>query len=181
MFAYTIKPQKTLSAFVYCLLILIAVSCANKPEKNKVDVAIKIDLIKKQLGNTGYSISIPPNYSIKVTDGPDFSVYYFSPTDTTLTNKFNGGIYVGNYPTKLDAENDSCKTEILKSIFLNKVQEWEVYNCQNKYAIQTIIENENGDMWVQRLHAFGRTKNRADLQLILKIYSTLKRKEKVIK
>jgi hypothetical protein len=58
-------------------------------------------LTEKQIGDLNYTISIPRDYSIKENQGPDFSVFHFSPTDTTVKNKFSGGIYFGNYRPNL--------------------------------------------------------------------------------
>jgi hypothetical protein len=162
------------------LMILIAVSCKDSGDKtsdqSKDDLEVKIPLIEKQIGDSGYSMSIPMNYSIKTHDGPDFSVYYFSPTDTTINNKLTGGLYLGNSPGLFNAENDSCKIEMFKGKVLNQQQNWTVYNCQKNYSIQTIVKNKEGEEWNQTVHVFGKAKSKDELQVILKIFSTLKKR-----
>ena len=164
--------------FLLTLIISIQSSCtfnANKDKSNDVKNS-NIALTEKPIGESGYVLSIPADYSVTTTNGPDFSVYYFSPKDTTVTNKLTGGIYFGNHPSKFEADNDSCKIETVKGKILDNTQDWTVYNCQEDYSIQTIAENKNGEGWNQMVHAFGHAKNKDELQLILEIYSTLKKK-----
>lgn len=56
------------------------------------------------------------------------------------------------------------------------MQEWRVYNCQGDFSIHTIADNKKGEGWNQQIHAFGHTKSSDELQKILDIYSTLKKK-----
>lgn len=165
---------------ICCLIITVytLTSCNNNmgSEQNNSNPTSKLPLTEQLMGESGYSISIPTDYSIKTTDGPDFIVYYFTPSDSTINGEFSGGIYLGNFPTPFEAANDSCKTEILKGEILDSLQEWTVYNCQGDYSIQTIVENKKNEDWNQNIHAFGSTKNKAGLQTILAIYSTLRKK-----
>lgn len=165
-------------AFCLTLIILTQTSCNNNRTKDNssTDKNSKVNLIEKSIGNSGYVISIPADYSITTSNGADFSVYYFSPTDTTVKNKLSGGLYFGNYPHELEPDNDSCKTETLKGKFLDTTQEWTVYNCQGDFSIQTIADNKKGEGWNQQIHAFGYAKHSNELQIILDIYSTLKKK-----
>lgn len=165
-------------AFCLTLITLIQTSCNNNRTKanSNTDKINKVNLIEKPLGKSGYVISVPADYSITSSDEPDFSVYYFSPTDTTVKNKLSGGLYFENYPHKFEPDNDSCKTETLKGKILDTIQEWTVYNCQGDFSIQTIADNKKGEGWNQQIHAFGHAKNSNELQIILDIYSTLKKK-----
>lgn len=164
--------------FYLTLIISIQSSCTyNETKDNSNNAKVSnIALTEKPIGESGYVLSIPNDYSITTSNGPDFSVYYFSPTDTTAINKLSGGLYFGNYPSKFEADNDSCKTETLEGKILDNSQNWTVYNCQEDYSIQTIVENKKGEGWNQKVHAFGHAKNKDELQIILEIYSTLKKK-----
>jgi hypothetical protein len=163
-------------AIPICLAFLFLISCTHTSSKNKKLKTKRIQLTEQELGKSGYYISLPNDYSIKVTDGPDFSVYYFSPSDTTLKGKLTGGLYFGNNPGDFEAVSDSCKTEILKGKILDNIKEWTVYNCLEDYIIQTIADNKNGEEWNQKVHAFGHTKSKNELKIILDIYSTLRKK-----
>lgn len=100
-----------------------------KTDNVSVDSTFVKGLVETQIGKSDYYISIPKEYSINETEGPDFSTYYFSPTDTTSKANFLGGFYFGNHPGKFDPDNDSCKTENFKSKILNDNADWTIYNC----------------------------------------------------
>lgn len=172
--------MKEILKYAFCLtwIFLIQTSCNNNTTKDSsnTDKISKVSLIEKPIGESGYVISVPADYSITTSNGPDFSVYYFSPTDTTVKDKLSGGLYFGNFPHEFEADNDSCRTETLKGKILDTTQEWTVYNCQGDFSIQTIAENKKGEGWNQRIHAFGHARSNDELQTILDIYSTLKKK-----
>jgi hypothetical protein len=159
-------------------IIFIQTSCNNNATKDNsnAEKISKIILTEKPIGESGYVISIPADYSITTSKGPDFSVYYFSPTDTTAKDKLSGGLYFGNFPNEFEADSDSCKAETLKGKILDNIQDWTVYNCKEDYTIQTITDNKKGEGWNQRVHAFGHAISKDELKTILDIYSTLKKK-----
>ena len=159
-------------------ITFIQTSCSKNATKDNGNAhkISKIILTEKPIGESGYVISIPADYSITTSNGPDFSVYYFSTTDTTAKNKLSGGFYFGNFPHEFEADNDSCKTETLKGKILDNIQDWTVYNCNEDYSIQTIAVNKKGEGWNQRVHAFGHAKSKNELKTILDIYSTFKKK-----
>lgn len=162
-------------------LISLVISCNNStpPDaitpKTEVIVKTKTPLTEKQIGESNYFISIPTGYSITASDGPDFSVYYFSPTDTTLRNKLNGGLYFGNFPHEFRPANDSCKREYRKGKILGEIRDWTVYNCDGNYSIQAITDSKSGQDWNQKIHVFGHGKSYRDLDVILEIYETLRK------
>lgn len=170
-------------AFLLSVTIFMLASCNNNAAKdnNIADKVSKVTLTEKQIGESGFYISIPADYSITTSNGPDFSVYYFSPTDTTVKNKLSGGLYFGNFPHEFEADNVSCKIETLKGNILDRLQDWTVYNCQGDYSIQTIADNKKSEGWNQRIHAFGQAYNKDDLHTILGIYSTLRKNSDIKK
>lgn len=86
-------------SIIYFATIYILSGCGESRNKQINDNAIDSTFIKslteKRVGETEYYISLPPNFSIRETEGPDFSVYYFYLTDTTLKPNFGGGLYFG--------------------------------------------------------------------------------------
>src|SRR5687768_15174494 len=95
-----------------------------KTDEVLVDSTFVKGLVEKQIGKSDYYISIPKEYSMNETEGPDFSTYYFNLTDTTIKSNFSGGFYFGNHPGKFDPPNDSCKTENIKSKILSDNADW---------------------------------------------------------
>jgi len=154
--------------------IFLLTSCG-KSDRNMDNVTqVFLDsLTETQILN--YKISIPRDYSIKEKEGPDFTVFYFAPTDTTVKDKFSGGIYFGNYPSKFGSPNDTCKSEIITGDILDGHTDWTVYTCGKDFSIQTITASKSGQGWNNRIHAFGHGKSKSELFKMLKIYSTLKK------
>ncbi|MNX39411.1 hypothetical protein D3C86_697710 [compost metagenome] len=164
--------------FLSIFLILTILGCSdNKKTKHIVENPYLKELTEKQIGESNYYISIPKKYSIKENRGPDFSVYYFYPTDTTATAAFSGGFYFGNHPSLFGTAGDSCKTEKIKSKILNKNADWTVYNCKGNYSIQSIIESGSNEGWNQYIHAFAAANSAADLKKVFLILGTMKKKE----
>ncbi|KAF2510124.1 hypothetical protein EYY60_11470 [Flavobacterium zhairuonense] len=164
--------------FLSLFLILTFLGCsdAKKPKPVATNPYLK-ELTEKQIGESNYYISIPKKYTIKENRGPDFSVYYFYPADTSDTTSFSGGFYFGNHPSEFQVNSDSCKTEKIKSKILNKNADWTVYNCQGKYSIQSIIESGSDEGWNQYIHAFAGANSSTDLKKVFLILETMKRKK----
>ncbi|KAF2332012.1 hypothetical protein [Flavobacterium daemonense] len=163
--------------FLSVFLILTILGCSDRKTKSIPQNPYLKELTEKQIGETNYYISIPKKYTIKENRGPDFSVYYFFPIDTTDTASFSGGFYFGNYPSLFEASSDSCKTEKRKSNILNKDTDWTVYNCNGKYSIQSIVESGSNEGWNHYIHAFANANSTADLKKIFLILETMKRKK----
>jgi hypothetical protein len=176
------KTMKVILKYAFCLssITFIQTSCNNRSTKytSNSEKIRKIVLTEKPIGESGYVISIPADYSITTSDGTDFLVYYFSPNDTTAKDKLSGGLYFGNFPSQFEADDESCKTETLKGKILDNNQNWTVHNCKEVFSIQTIAVNEQGGEWNQRVHAFGQAKSKDELQTILDIFSTLKKRHR---
>lgn len=148
-----------------------------KSDADIIDNSYQKDLVEKQIGESKFYLSIPTDYKIKVTNGPDFSVYYFHPKDSTVAANFYGGFYIGNHPSQFPPDSDSCKASNLKSRILDDYADWTIYECNEKYAIQTIIDNKSNEGWNQRIHAFGRADSTTNLNKLLAIFKTLKKKK----
>ena len=161
---------------LYIIIIItsilgVAFSCGSS-RKNISEVEAVHNLKKKKLDRIGYYISIPQEYKIIETEGVDYYVYHFQPKDTTEENLFTGGLYYGSYPSKIEFEDKSCKTEIIEAHLLNEDVDWHVVDCNNTYSVQTIIKLDD---WA-KFHDFGNAHSKEDVQTLIEIYSTLRKK-----
>jgi hypothetical protein len=154
------KPILTIA----CWLLLF--SCGHQTKKDQ--------LVSQQIGNSNYFISVPVSYKLTQESGPDFSVYYFRPADKTDTLSFAGGFYFGDFSSLFEPENNLCDTAVVQGKILDTVHEWMQYSCDKKYLIQVIINI--GDR--TKMHAFGESNSRDDVNKLLAIFSTLIQKKK---
>ena len=172
--------MKNILKYIVCLawIWLLHSSCNNNASQNKntTDTLGRVKLFEKSIGESGFVVSVPAEYSITTSNGPDFSVYYISPIDTAIKGQLTCGLYFGNFPHEFEADNDSCKVETLKGQMLDSMQTWKVYNCHGDFSVQTITAGQKGEGWNFKVHAFGHAKRREDLKTILEIFSTLKKK-----
>jgi hypothetical protein len=171
--------KQLLVTSVISMMILFIVSCRTDRKKSdslSIDITFINGLIEKQISDSNYCISIPKNYTIEETEGPDFLVYYFFQTDTTTKPTFYGGLYFGNHPNMFESNNDSCKKETIKSKILDNNADWITYNCNEEYSIQTIIESKSGQDWNEYIHAFGGATSKVELTKVFNIFKTLKKK-----
>lgn len=83
-----------------------------------------------------------------------------------------GGLYYGGYPSDIEHEDKNCKTEIIEAYLLNEKVDWQVFDCNNAYSVQTIIDLDD---WA-KFHAFGNAQSEKDVQTLIDIYSTLRGK-----
>lgn len=156
------------------LLAFVASGCSKGPDKTGAPEAFVQSLKSQPVGRTGFSISLPPGYEITSTQGPDFEVYYFAPTDTTKPAEFTGGMYMGNAPSTFDPSNDSCQIQARTSLILDKQHSWIVFNCNEVYSIQVIAESGSGKSWNDYIHAFGGGTSFAEINKVFAIYATLR-------
>lgn len=174
----------TLTKFLIVTIMTIQFLCScnnlDQAQVNNVKTknSFKNTLVETQISHTNFYISLPSDYTITSKDGPDFSVYYFSPTDTTIKADFSGGLYFGNFPSEFEKDNDSCITTTLKSKILETNAEWTIYKCNSEYTLQTIIDSKSGEGWNARIHSFGNAKSEEEMYKVLDIYSTLKQRKK---
>jgi len=158
---------------VVCHFLAFCCQAQEKKERhNSVDSSFLQRLITTQIGQSAFFISIPSDYKITERRSVDFSVYYFSPIDTTNTSSFSGGLYLGGFPSLSGPENNFYKDTILKRKLFNKYEEWTQYSCNETYSIQTIANIGN----YSKIHAFGNAKSKPDIDKILIIFSTLSKK-----
>ncbi len=134
-------------------------------------------LEERQIGKSKYSILLPQYYAINEAHGEDFSVYYFYPADTTKHTGFSGGVYFGNHPSQFPAKSASCSTEKLKSEMLDQNVNLTIYNCNEEYSVQSIMDSKSGEGWNELIHIFGNATSKKDLENLLFIFTTMKKKD----
>ncbi|MGD1843258.1 MAG: hypothetical protein ACFB0B_20550 [Thermonemataceae bacterium] len=123
--------------------------------------------------DSDYYISLPSDYTITESVGPDFVVYYFASEDTTDTERFSGGFYEGYHPMRYTPEKD-CQITLQEAQFLGEEIEWTITKCKDTYTIQTYVgEQEEGEMNLI-IDAFGMAKSTEELNRLLKAYTTLR-------
>lgn len=182
------KTKLTISLVLMALLLISCQGYKNKNSENALtddlytnndltDDLYLEELVERQLEKSKFFISIPADYTIEVKDGADFYVCYFYSADTNVEASFNGGIYFGNHPDGFSKDGDSCKTENTKSTILYQNADWKIYNCNEKYSVQTIIENYKTEGWDDLIHAFGHANSKADLIKLMTVFKTIKREE----
>ena len=159
----------------YSAVTILFLSCHSVPSGQSGN-PFQSSLTERQIGSSNYYISLPPAYSLKMTRGPDFDVYYFAPADTTAISNFSGGIYFGNFPNAFPPDNDSCRTETIRGKILGDIKGWTLYSCKGILSVQVIIDSKSNEGWNQRIHAFGQANSRNDLDNLMIIFSTLKHK-----
>ena len=165
--------------FIICLIFILSESGCNI-------VHAETKLIRQRLTDTDFYISIPPDFNMNRVEGSDFVIYYFNPVDTVSTDTFSFGLYFGNYPSNFKQIVQNCNKEAFDAFFLTKVCKWDIYNCNDNYLIQTIIENENINVDKEfiimrsdeKIHAFGNSKKKEDINFILEIFSTFAKEDK---
>lgn len=140
-------------------------------EKNFLD-----DLVDTPFSDSIYSIAIPTNYKLSEREGPDFSVFYFSPKDTTIKAKYSGGLYFGNHPNEFEPESDSCRIESDSKQILGDKADWKVFVCKGNYSTQTVVDSKSGKKWSRAIHAFGNATSKRDLNKVFAIFATLKKR-----
>ncbi len=155
-------------------VILVLASCKQKNQTPGPDNAFVKTLKEQAVGNSGFLVSLPENYSVRQKGGADFKVYYFAPADSTLTALFTAGIYLGNFPTEFSPASDSCKTATTREKLLGKNAEWKIFSCDSSFFVQAIVDNKYSEGWNSKLHAFGKGSVAADKEKVFTILSTLR-------
>jgi len=158
------------------LLIFIGLlvgSCKSKSQNHPPTIKQFKGFVTCSVPNAGYVISIPADYKITESNGPDFSVYYIHRKDSTIKGGFSATMYLGNAPS-LFSTDKGCKPAHSTSTVLDDYAQWDVYGCNNRFFVQTIVKNKKNNGWDSMVHAAGRAKSKAGIDTVLYIFSTLK-------
>lgn len=126
----------------------------------------------RQLGKSGYFLSLPANYRLRTSDGPDFTVYYFAP-DTTAPTTFSGGLYLGGHPQPMDSVA-GCRTRRVSATVLAHPATWTVQRCADAYTLNAVFESHSDQPWSPTINAFGTAKSAAELRQLLAVFTTLR-------
>jgi hypothetical protein len=117
---------------------------------------------------------MPRNYSVAESRGEDFSVFYFSPVDSSSRIEYVGGIYFGNHPSISELEVDTCKVTEMSGRIVNANVEWIIRACFGEFHIETMCESKSRENWNKYIHAFGRSVSKEGLDTLMYIFSTLR-------
>jgi hypothetical protein len=154
------------------MILILSYSCHSKIDREYVK-----SLHPTPIPHSQFEISIPGNYSLVESQGPDFNVYYLQPTDTADKKLFSAGIYLGNNPSAFGKSKTGCKQEKRKAEVLETENEWTVYDCNGQYFVETIVENKYHQGGDDFIHVFGNATLEKDIDHILAICSTLIKKK----
>lgn len=168
-----------LFAVVLCVSGCDRQSSHGKPEVNNSfsDSLFVSGLTEYQIGDSRYMISLPADYYIEMSEGPDFDVYYIQPVDTTTFGPFYIGLYFGNHPALLPPRSDTCRIERRASLLLNINAEWEIYRYNDIYFAQTMIKIKDDESWDEMIHAWSRATSEVNLHRLLDVFHTMKIKD----
>jgi hypothetical protein len=164
--------MKKLSSLILFMILILSYSCNPKIDREYIK-----SLHPTSIPHSQFEISIPGNYSLVESQGPDFNVYYLQPTDTTDKKLFSVGIYLGNNPSAFGKTKSGCKQEKRKAEVLGTKNEWSVYDCNGQYFLETIVENKYHQGGDDFIHVFGNAANEKDAGHIIAICSTLIKKK----
>ena len=168
MYNILIKKYSSLPAFwVFCLSCLILNSCA---QSHQQVIAAQPGEFQKTLplGNTQYSIELPDSFRIEEANGKEGQLG-FSIIPLSENSSMQGFIQIlkGN-PHLAD---DKIKKEVFCTSFLNgKPVMWSIYKTETDYLYAESSE-------VGELSATAVSKNKTEVELLIRIISTLKMKD----
>lgn len=147
-------------------------SC-NRGPNNSIDTNSPRQKVTKKLSsNSDYNISVWNDYTIEKKNGPDFTVYYLYPTDTTKKLFGNGGIYFGGNPQRIRpvGEKKLVKDSFLNGNLLGKPITWTIFDYGNSLSAETILEL--GDY--EKVSAFAYGHSYSDIDSLIKTLESLK-------
>ena len=124
---------------------------------------------------SGFYLSLPPGYTLKLTNGPDFGVYYFAPADTAAHQKFWGGIYFGNAPQNSQlTKAGGCQVSRQDMQLLNRPATLTVQHCPDGYALHTLVRSPSIKYEGEQLDIFGRAGTADELRKLRTVLATLR-------
>ena len=127
---------------------------------------------KRLASNSDYKISVWNGYSIEEKNGPDFTIYYLYPTDTTKKLYGNGGIYFGGYPQRIRSERDKklIKDSLLNGTLLGRKIMWTIFDYGNSLSAETVLELGAHD----KISAFASGQSYSDIDSLIRTFESLK-------
>ena len=138
--------------------------------------AFKKSLNEIRIGKTDYYISLPKGYVIKESSEYGFkTVFYFQPPDSARNPLLTGGIYIGTSPKIIPPMKDTCLVIRREEMILKQSVHWIIYECEDTRLLQSIFNENTGDE-SSKINPFVTVKKKIDIEKILFIFSTLKKK-----
>lgn len=126
------------------------------------------DIKEVRLGESNYYLLLPNNFEISEAQGKEGSLGYdIFPKDTSLTMFGFIDIRHGN-PIGSNSEDNSAKVFAISNLSDKKVK-WKIYQTETGYF--NAFTSESGD-----LNATASSKNRIEVDSLISIIATLKRK-----
>lgn len=124
---------------------------------------------------SGFFMALPAGYAIKVTNGPDFAVYYFAPTDTAAHKEFAGGVYFGNAPqdSQLDTAG-GCTVRRQAVWLLRQPATLAVQHCPGGYAVRALVKSPSVVYEGEQLAIFGQAGTAGELGQLQAALATLR-------
>lgn len=149
---------------LYATLLFLVLAATAGAQKKTLLVPHKVE-------GTHFTVGLPADYTLNKNDGIDFSVFYFSPADTTRINAFAGGFYFGGHPNNSDEQR--CKTTTISKHLFGKPVDWTVDDCDTTFHAEVIMDNPFGSGWDSKIHAFGWARSRVGLDSVFSIFASL--------
>jgi hypothetical protein len=161
-----------LNFLIFPFITFIFFSCKSRTNNSIDTITTRQKITKKLSSNSDYKISVWNDYSIEEKNGPDFTVYYLYPTDTTKKLFGNGGIYFGGYPERIrpDENKKLIKDSLLNGNLLDKKITWTIFDYGNSLSAETILELGDYD----KVSAFVNGHSYSDIDSLIRILETLK-------
>lgn len=165
-----------MKAFILVFLTLsffISFFSCGSGNNNAANTVLPGQKISKSLSsNSTYKISVWNNYSIEESIGPDFTVYYIVPGDTSKILFGTGGLYFGGHPQKI-APNEKkklLKDSLLDGNLLGKKITWTIFDYGNTLSAETIVELGDYD----KISAFAHGHSYSDIDSLISVLESLK-------
>ncbi|HEX7902320.1 MAG TPA: hypothetical protein VF487_00475 [Chitinophagaceae bacterium] len=167
--------RQLMRAQILRYLLIFLFSCSSSTNDNEDKILSKQKIVKSLGSNSAYQISVWENYSIEERNGPDFTVYYLYPADTTKELFGNGGIYFGGHPQRIQPDGDKklIKDSLIVGNFLGKKVDWIIFDYGSSISAETILEM--GDY--EKISAFAYGHGYSDIDSLISVLESLKRKE----
>lgn len=156
-------------------LCIFLFSCSSRINDTGDKILFKQKIVRSLASNSEYQISVWENYTIEERNGPDFTVYYLYPADTTKKLFGNGGIYFGRHPQRIRPDRDKklIKDSLIVGNLLGKKVDWIIFDYGNSISAETISEMED----YMKISAFAYGHSYSDIDSLISILGSLKRKE----